>query len=86
MPIYDYRCKECNKEFEELATIAQRNLVKSPCCDSSTMIVIKSGASYHRFPEGMFEHITENPIWVNDKPHLKQLCKEHGCHAVGLLD
>ena len=84
--LYSYKCKECGEGFEEYATIAQRRLTKSPCCDSPSEIVITGGVSYHRFPEGLFEHIAQEPIYVNDKPHLKRLCREHGCHAVGLLD
>ena len=85
MPMYDYECKNCGKDFEMFAKIADRKKVKSPCCNSAGEQLI-TGTSYHPFPEGFWEHIANEPIYVNDKPHLKRLCEEHGCHATGMLD
>lgn len=85
MILYDYECKNCRKEFEALSTIADRRKTKSPCCDSASTVIIK-GTSYHPFPEGFWEHIAAEPIYVHDKPHLKRLCQEHGVNATGMLD
>lgn len=46
----------------------------------------QKSAAFHKFPEGVFRDITPDEVWVNDKPHLKRLLKEHGAYAPGLLD
>jgi putative FmdB family regulatory protein len=36
MPVYDYKCKNCNKEFELVLTFAEREqLVTCPHCGST---------------------------------------------------
>ncbi|HHO74902.1 MAG TPA: zinc ribbon domain-containing protein [Deltaproteobacteria bacterium] len=34
MPIYEYKCKECGKEFEKLVPISSENNPKCPQCSS----------------------------------------------------
>lgn len=34
MPLYEYRCRECGKTFEELVTVAEQP-VTCPACGSS---------------------------------------------------
>ena len=46
MPFYDYKCKECGREFEQQQTIAARNVPRySPCpeCKSSGDIILMIG-------------------------------------------
>ena len=43
-------------------------------------------ATVHLFPEGVFEHIAFDPVYVNDKRHLRDLSREHDFYAPGLLD
>lgn len=85
MPLYDYKCIRCGKEFEKFASIADRKNVSSPCCHLVAEQIIKP-PSVHIFPEGPWEHISRDPIYVNDKRHLKDLCKEHNVYAPGVLD
>lgn len=86
MPLYNYKCNACEKTFEELRSIEERAAATCPVCEApATKQLSIDGTDYHPFPEGVFEHIATTPIYVNDKPHLKRLCREHGVMAPGLL-
>jgi putative FmdB family regulatory protein len=37
MPIYDYECKKCKKEFEELARINDPPPIECPFCGDTTI-------------------------------------------------
>ncbi len=45
MPTYNYRCKECQFEFEELQRMTEASLTLCPSCDKEALIrMIGSGA------------------------------------------
>jgi len=49
MPLYDFRCKDCNKPFEALLTsssAAALDEVKCPKCGSSNVVKTISASSY----------------------------------------
>ena len=43
MPIYEYRCKKCEKEFEELIREKKEGTIKCPKCGSSETQKLLSG-------------------------------------------
>ncbi len=42
MPIYEYKCKECKKEFEVIKSITECSLEKCPICKQLTQRHISS--------------------------------------------
>lgn len=85
MPLYNYQCKSCAAEFEELRSIDSRKGAVCPKCESPAKLVVAAGSGrYHAFPEGWFEHIGPKPIYIETKKQLQQECKTHGCIATGL--
>jgi putative FmdB family regulatory protein len=52
MPIYEYRCNQCNKEFSELL-ISQREIHKVRCkyCQSRNLTKLVSSFSVHQTEE-----------------------------------
>ena len=45
MPTYNYRCKECHFEFEELQRMTEASLTLCPACEKETLTrMIGSGA------------------------------------------
>jgi len=34
MPIYEYRCKKCNNNFEKLVSLSKKDKIKCPRCES----------------------------------------------------
>ena len=79
MPTYQYRCKVCNKIFDEFAKIKDRYKVRCRCGgDVEIMIVTRSVHVWKPYWE---ENITHQPVLVESKKHLKKLCKENDCVA-----
>lgn len=75
MPTYQYKCKVCNKIFDEFAKIEDRYKVKCKCgSDVEIMIVTRS---LHVWTPYWEENITHQPVLVESKKHLKELCKKH---------
>lgn len=83
MPLYDYQCKKCNCEFEEVQKIEDRYNVPCPKCGrKSDLLITCSKRDWFRV------HINEDfdgtPIEVTSKKHLKELCKKHGVYSWAL--
>lgn len=45
MPTYEYRCKQCNHEFDEFQSISADSLVICPSCQHKSLIRIIGGGS-----------------------------------------
>ena len=46
MPIYEYRCKNCGHEFDELQSIKEKPLIKCPNCSKDALArLIGTGSS-----------------------------------------
>jgi putative FmdB family regulatory protein len=45
MPIYEYKCRKCGYEFEELQSIASALLTTCPKCGSKSIFRLISGGS-----------------------------------------
>ncbi len=45
MPYYDYKCKNCSYEFEELQKISSTALVTCPKCNTDSLIRIINGGA-----------------------------------------
>ena len=82
MPNYNVKCKRCDKEFVAFTRIEDRNDIKCDC-GGSTKLVVKpgSGVAVHIWRPYLEENITHQPVMVNSKQHLKDLCKKHDCVA-----
>ena len=78
MPNYDVKCKRCNKEFVAFTNIEGRNDIRCDC-GGSTKLIIKPGSIFaaHIWIPYLEENIKQQPVMVNSKKHLKQLCKEN---------
>lgn len=82
MPLYDYRCKSCKYEFEEIAKICERYNVKCPSCSGEVDIMINpKGKTLKFFPAGIWEDIGPEPLVINNRRELKEACEKHGCYA-----
>ena len=85
MPNYQVKCTKCDKEFVELTNIDNRYNIKCEC-GGDTKIIIKStkNMGIHIWVPYVEENICQQPVLVESKQHLKQLCDKHGVHAVRL--
>lgn len=82
MPLYDYKCKSCDYQFEEINKVDVREEQKCLKCGSSTEILISiSRESLKFFPEGFWRDLSHEPIYISSRQQLKDECRKHGCYA-----
>jgi putative FmdB family regulatory protein len=82
MPLYKVRCSKCNKEFEAFAMIKDRLTIKCSCGSGTTIVPCATGI--HIFKADWYEHIDEEPIWIESKKQLKEECDKRGLYAKAL--
>ena len=58
MPTYEYICKKCEHQFEELQSISAEALTDCPKCDGTIKRIISGGAGF--VFKGSGYYITEN--------------------------
>ena len=80
MPLYDFGCLECGKEFEEFSKISSKHLVKCPSCGGECKGLI-GGTKVEIFKPFVTEDFDDTPVRVESKAHYKELCKKHGVYA-----
>ena len=86
MPLYDFKCLECEFEFEEFAKIADREDVPCPSCSCKTKITLGNVDKKDWFRPHMTEHFTDTPVLVKSKRHFKELCLKHNVTSRALGD
>lgn len=82
MPLYDYVCNRCGKEFEQVAKIADREATKCSCGGSCRILISSTRRDWFR--PGYWRDFAETPIYVESKRHLKDLCKKYGVYSRAL--
>ena len=55
MPIYEYRCRACDHEFETLQKMSEPKLVDCPKCDEPALIKKISAVSFRLKGSGWYE-------------------------------
>jgi putative FmdB family regulatory protein len=86
MPTYNYQCTGCELEFTEIRSMNERALTSCPECGNKAEQTLSRPRAVHGFKYGWFEHMALEPVYAKSKRHLKELCNQHGCRAVGVLD
>lgn len=86
MPIYDYECYDCGREFEHSAMIIDRKKkVECGVCGGKSERVIKSSRVTKFKP---FWHIALDPerrVYITSKGHLREECKKREVESVYLM-
>ena len=78
MPTYQVRCKECNKIFDAFVKIEDRYKIKCECGgDAKVWFGGLTTVAAHVWTPYWEENICHQPVLVESKKHLKELCKEH---------
>ena len=78
MPTYHVKCERCNKVFDEYATIENVDKVKCKCGgDAKVWFGGHKAASIQIWKPYWEENITHQPVLVESKKHLKELCKKN---------
>jgi putative FmdB family regulatory protein len=55
MPLYEYRCDECEHVFEALQKMSDDSLVQCPACEKPTLKKLMSAAGFRLKGDGWYE-------------------------------
>lgn len=83
MPLYDFQCLRCNKEFEDFVSLRFLDRMRCPECKAKVKVVIKQ-ANKDWFTPHINDDFTGEPIEVTSRKHLRELCKQHNCYSRAL--
>ena len=87
MPLYPYFCPNCNHEWEAVHKMEERLEERCPICGDKARIHFgRLKPSPHFFPEGWWEDLDVEPIYISSKRQLKEECKKRGLQSRYLLD
>lgn len=79
MPLHDYECSSCKKIFEEFCVIKDLNKeVKCSCGEVANRIVKGKLHNYIEFKPFTTDRATWDPVTINSKKELSELCKKEG--------
>jgi putative FmdB family regulatory protein len=81
MILYDYYCLACKKEFEELKAIDARETTTCPSCGALAKQTFTVSRPMKDWAEGIWEDLTDHPIYVRSRRHLRELCKQFNCYT-----
>jgi len=79
MPLYPYKCK-CAHTFEDIRPLDDCKIAPCPKCSNLCIqdyeAKFKGGVQINdgSWVKGTYDHITDKPIYIESKKHLKQVC------------
>lgn len=81
MPMYAFRCPDCNKDMDKFFHVNDEHKVVCPGCGQG--MKKNYGAmsfAYHDVPvDSVDTELTGDPIVYHTRGQLKRIAKEHGC-------
>ena len=79
MPLYDYVCKACGKEFDDFVSVAQRAYSHCPECSGLSFLKFNPSNVMPRiFTPYWDEHISEDPVFIETRAQKKDILKSEG--------
>jgi DNA-directed RNA polymerase subunit RPC12/RpoP len=81
MILSDYRCESCQHEFEDVRIQEERRFSFCPLCNNKATQLLGTRHKYRNFVEGWWEHIADQPIYIHNRRHLREVCRQHDCYA-----
>ena len=78
MPVYDYHCNKCNKEYELVSSVAERNNVNCPDCNTKLDKLVSSlRNSLDPFKPYILENGVEHPVLIESREQRDKIFKEN---------
>lgn len=81
MILSDYKCKTCSYEFEDIRSQEERKFSYCPHCGELATQQLGMRHRYKNFIEGWWEHLAPHPIYIRNRKHLREVCRERDCYA-----
>jgi len=81
MPIYLYKCQNCNAKKEIVKPL--KDLDKEELCCNLPMqrIIPPLTIRDDSLIRGWWEHIAPEPIYIESRQHLREVCKKYGVYS-----
>lgn len=76
MPLYDYYCIVCNKEFEDVKLIKDRKYTLCPNCGDLCKQIMTTIRTQIRFTEGVYD-IGQTEQHISSRRQLKEAMDKH---------
>lgn len=83
MPLYDFRCYKCHKEFEGFKRISDLNPQCKSCGGETEVVLNTKGRDW--FKPHWNENIDNKPIYIESKKQYKEECQKRGLFARCLM-
>jgi putative FmdB family regulatory protein len=84
VPLYDYICLECNREFEASQKVEDREKAMCDCGSLNTKLLITCNKR-DWFRPHWNEQLDITPVYVESKEHYRKECEKRGLMARCLL-
>lgn len=86
MPLYDYTCKPCLIDFDEVRRIDERHLAVCPKCGKKgeLILVAGKGKGFSIFQPGWWHDIQAEPIYINSPQELRNACDRNNSYSHAL--
>jgi len=78
VPIYSYKCEDCETIVDEYRSIRDRDNCPTCECGGSTKKIITSYFAHGDIEPYLDPNISDKPTWVKSKKHRRQLMEENG--------
>lgn len=91
MPLYDYICRSCREEFDEIRSIKERRTTTCPKCGVEAILQVpKKAPGLSLFQPGWWRDIDYDPVYVGSPQELRNVCdrknKRADCLENGIWD
>jgi putative FmdB family regulatory protein len=80
MPLYDYECAACKRDFEAVRSIADRKAAPCPTCGTAGHLIPPQGRGpgITLFRPGYYRDLDYHPVYVETPQELRNECdKRH---------
>jgi putative FmdB family regulatory protein len=88
MPLYDYECAACSRDFEAVRSIAERKAAPCPYCGNLGHIIPPQGRGpgITVFRAGWYNDFDYNPIYIGSPQELRDECDKRHVYSHYLED
>lgn len=79
MPIYSYKCTECEKEIEKIFSIDEKpGLIECPDCGWPAKSIISYTVNRKEWNSYVDDNLGDEPVLVESREHRRELMKKAG--------
>ena len=77
MPLYDFQCTQCGKIIKDVYAKSDDRYLNCSCGNVANRLM--PAPAGHVFKSGIYEHITEEPVYIKSKAELRAITRDNNC-------